>query len=137
MKILDITTRQNKETCSVIVGSSQQCKLQIQNRQLVSFFSLQIAFSITHITHVLHTTNTCFNCFVLAWIVCFLNTTDINFSPFSIPDVTELKISRYTGTIYMLVLVLFALQHIGKFKISLYSLPAQESMELDVQESAG
>lgn len=137
IKILDITTRRNKETCSVVVGSTQQGKLWIQNCQLVSFFSLQIAFSITHIIQVLHTTNTCFNCFVLAWIVCFLNTMDINFSPFSILDVTELKISRYIGTIYMLVLALFALQHIGKFKISLYSLPAQESMELDVQESAG
>lgn len=71
IKILDITTRRNKETCSVVVGSTQQGKLWIQNCQLVSFFSLQIAFSITHIIQVLHTTNTCFNCFVLAWIVCF------------------------------------------------------------------
>lgn len=55
---------------------------------------------------------------------------NINISP-SVHDLTELKIGRYEFTEYIQILVLFLLQHIGKFKINLYSHSSQEGMELD------
>lgn len=103
------------------------------------FLLLSRWHSLQHILFVLYIqTDTSFNCFVLAWIACSLCTTskwkmevksqilNINISP-PVHDLTELQIGRYEFTKYIPILVLFALQRIGKIKINFYSPSAQEA----------